>query len=122
MSVQRRPLTGMVSSGVSAPRALGTTDGLIHQLDTLSPQQGGTYIDVVTLMVANTTGEDIEVTVIVCGGAPVVQAVPANSSLMVFDQTPFQAAANATGASTQIVGHSASAESLVFWGWFARPL
>jgi len=122
MTVQRRPLTGMVSSGVAAPRAISNVaPTVLHQVDSLATQQGGPYIDDVTLRVENTTGAPIVATITVLGGTAIAQSIPANSVVTLLDQDPFQAAAASTGTGLQILGQGASA-GLVFWGWFARSL
>jgi len=109
----------MVSAGVAAPRAVNNAaPTVLHTVDQTSSQQGGPYVDQVTLVVENTTGAPIVITVTVLGGTPVAQSIPANSVVTLFDGQPFQAATS--GAAT-ITGQGAAA-GLVFWGWFARPL
>lgn len=121
MSVQRRPLTGMVLVGSSAPRAVtNVASVVVHTVD-LTTAAGGPFVDVVTLIVQNSTGAPIIATVTALGGTSIVQSVPANGSVVIFDQMPFQAAAGSTGGASQIVAQGA-AGGLVFFGWFARPL
>lgn len=122
MSVQRRPLTGMVSAGVAAPRVIdNVAPTVLHTVDTLAAQQGGPYIDAVTLFVTNITGGAIVATVTPLSGATLLVSVGANATVQIFDQQPFQAASTSSGAAAQITGQGASA-GLHFYGWFARPL
>lgn len=119
MTVQRRPLTGMVVAGIAAPRAIdNAAPTTLHTLDQSATQQGGPFVDMVSLSVENTTGGALTVTIIVAGGASVVQSIPANTVSLLFDQQPFQAASSGSAA---ITGQGSGA-GLVFWGWFARPL
>ena len=122
MSVQRRPLTGMIVSGVAAPRAVdNVAPTVLHTVDITSTQQGGPYIDVVTLYVTNTTGGAIVATVTPLSGATLLVSVGANATVQILDQQPLQCASASSGAATQITGQGASA-GLHFYGWFARPL
>lgn len=123
MTVQRRPLTGMISSGVAAPRAIdNVAPTVLHTVDTLSTQQGGPYTDLVSLFVSNTTGGAIVATITVLGSAgTVLVSIAANATVQIFDQQPFQCASTSSGTGTQIVGQGAGA-GLRFYGWFARPV
>lgn len=117
---QFRPLSGMVVSGVAAPRALGAANSVIHQLDTLPTQQGGPYVDVVTLFVHNPTDAGVDLVLTVAGGAAVTQTIASKAQAsLVLDCTPCQAAPNTTGAASQILGLG---NGLVFWGSFSRPV
>lgn len=117
---QIRPLSGMVVSGVAAPRVLTGADSLIHQLDTLATQQGGPYVDLVSLYVQNPTGAGVDLLLTVAGGSVITQTITSKAAaVLVLDNVPFQTAANATAANTQIVGHGTG---LVFWGTFSRPV
>lgn len=111
----------MVSGGIAAPRVLGANDSVIHQLDISATQQGGPFVDVVTLFVENPTAGDLDLVLTVAGGSPITQTIKSKTvAVVVLDQVPFQAAPNSTAsAASQILGHGAL---LVFWGWFARPL
>lgn len=122
MSVQRRPLSGMVVSGVAAPRAIdNVATTVLHTVDTLASQQGGPYIDVISLFVTNTTSGALVVTVTALGGATLAVTVGVNATVQIFDQMPLQCASTSSGAGTQILGQGAAA-GLHFFGWFARTL
>jgi hypothetical protein len=113
----------MVAPGVpAAPRTIdNAATTVLHTVDTLATQQGGPYIDTVTLYVTNTTGGAIVVTITALGGATLAVSIGANATVQIFDQQPFQAASTSSGTATQILGQAA-AGGLRFYGWFARPL
>lgn len=123
MSVQRKPLTGMIAAGVSAPRVIdNAAPTVLHTCDVTAAQQGGAYIDMVTLFVSNATGGAIVVTITALGSAgTLLVSIPANGTVNIFDQQPVLALASSVGTATQILGQGASA-GLRFFGWFARPL
>lgn len=122
MDVLRRPLTGMISSGVAAPRAIdNVTATVLHTVDVSATGQGGPYVDLVTLFVENTTGGSLDLTLTVLSGTPMTITIASKSTVKVLDEVPFQTSSTSSGTATQVRGQGSSA-GLVFYGYFARPL
>jgi len=120
MTIQKRPLSGMVIAGVAAPRPVSNTGPTtLHTLDQTASQQGGPYPGLIDLWVSNPTGGDLNVSVIVAGGTPFLVKVTTLTTLKVLDGAVFQAAAS-PGVAT-VTGQGSGA-GLVFWGEFANPL
>jgi hypothetical protein len=117
--VQKRPLTGMVSAGISAPRAVATGAGTtLHTLDNTGVQQGGPFVDLVNLWICNPTAGALDFTLTIAGGAAIVVSVGAKSIEKVIEDEVFQTVAG----TTSIINGSGSGAGLVFWGDFARIL
>lgn len=121
MSTQKRPLSGMVdpNTGAALPRAVGAVATLIHTLGNVPAQNGGPFIDDITLVLSNTTGAALVVDLLL-GGLPLASiSVPANGLVPVTVDLPFASPKDAPGAT--LTGQCA-APGVVFFGWFARPL
>ena len=117
--VQKRPLTGMVSAGISAPRAINNAaPTTLHTIDNTTSQLGGPFIDMVNLIVSNPTGGALDLTLIAAGGASVVVSIASKTVVQILEDSVFQTVA---GTTSTITGQGSGA-GLVFWGDFARPL
>ena len=122
MDVLRRPLTGMISSGVAAPRAIdNVTATVLHTVDTSATGQGGPYADLVTLFVENTTGGNLDLTLTVLSGTQMIITIASKATVKVLDEVPFQTSSTSSGTATQVRGLGSNT-GLVFYGYFARPL
>lgn len=121
MTVQRRPLSGMVNSttGVAAPLTISNVaPTTIHTMDTTADSQGGPFVDQVTVLVQNPTAGNLDVTITIAGGTPIVQTIVAKATAaVVLDNVPFFG----NGTSSLITGQGSNT-GLLFFGWFARPL
>jgi len=117
--VQKRPLTGMLSGGISAPRAVGNgVATVVHTLDSTTDVLGGPFTDLVDLWVSNPTGAALTATVVVAGGTSFAINIPTLSTVKILDEVPFAAVAGTTSTITV----SGSGALMAFWGFFARPL
>lgn len=122
MDVLRRPLTGMISSGVAAPRAIdNVTATVLHTVDTSATGQGGPYVDLVTLFVENTTGGNLDLTLTVLSGTQMIITIASKATVKVLDEVPFQTSSTSSGTATQVRGLGSNT-GLVFYGYFVRPL
>ena len=118
--VQKRPLSGMLSSGVYAPRQVGNgVSTIAHTLDNTTDQLGGPFVDMVELWVSNGSGGAVTLTLTVAGGTPIVLDIADNDLTKVLDDAVF---ANASGSAAATITVSGSGAGLVFWGSFSRPL
>jgi hypothetical protein len=118
--VQKRPLTGMISSNVAAPRPVAVAPGTtLHTLDNSSTANGGPYVDMVTLWVNNPTGGALDLTITIGGGTAILVAIASKTTVKVLDEEVFQ---NAPSASAVVINGIGSGAGLVFWGDFARIL
>lgn len=109
---EHRPLGGNTASGLPVAVPNGSTVTL-HTLDGTSAQNGGPYIDELSLWVSNGSGGALNLTLTVGGGTPIVTAVAAGALVQVLDKIPFRS----SGASVLAQGNGAG---LVAWGYFVR--
>lgn len=118
--VQKRPLSGMITLNVAAPRAISNVaPTTIHVLDNSTEANGGPFVDMVNLFVANTTGAPIVLTCTVASGTAILQSIAANAVAQIFTDAVFQ---NAPAVAAVSITAQGAAEGLVFWGDFARVL
>lgn len=122
MTTQKRPLSGMVnaSSGLTQPIKLAATATTVHTLGNVPSQQGGPFIDDITLLLSNSANAAKKVTLAFNGVDFAVVSLDANSVQAVFVDMPF---ASARDAAASVLTAAAETADVVFaFGWFARPL
>jgi hypothetical protein len=124
MSVQKRPLTGMVDTitGAALPVVAPAAPlaKVIHTLDATSSQLGGPFIDMVTLLVNNAdpaATHDIKVTI---GGVPMQVTIPRAANVALLVDNVFQS--GSAGPAQITVSDVDGTGHLTAWGFFARPL
>ena len=119
---QKRPLSGAQFGPAAVPT--GDAGLIIHRISSLPENAGGPQIDQITLYVHNSSITDpAEVTVFVQNQAPVVLAVPANSTRAVFAEQPFLYNAQAPQPGVVGVTETTGGEPtglIVAWGSFTR--
>lgn len=121
MSVQKRPLTGMVNNTGAALPVLATAVAfVIHTLDATSSMSGGPFIDMVTLFANNQDNANAHDLTVTIGGVVTIVTVPKGSNLAILVDNVFQSPT--TGAVTIQVTDAGATGKLTVWGYFARPL
>jgi len=122
MSTQKRPLSGTVdaNTGAAVPKALGVAPVVIHTLGSVPSQNGGPFLDDITLELSNTTGGAKVVDLVLGGVAFMSVSVPANGVLEVLTDIPFASARDA--AASTLTAACAAGAGVFAYGWFARVL
>lgn len=121
MSTQKRPLSGMVdpNTGAALPVAIGAGPTLLHTLGNVPAQNGGPFIDDITLVLSNTTNAALVVDVSVGGVLFASLSVPANGLSPVTVDLPFASPRDTTPSKLEA---KCATPGVFGFGWFARPL
>ena len=126
MSVQKRPLSGMVQpSGVALPVAIpqGPARAVLHTLGSVGTQQGGPFVDRISVWVSNSDVANDHLASLAFFNPTSILAevlVPKGSTVEVLVDVPFASARDAVPATLEASADAAGV--LTAWGWFARPL
>ncbi|NJN63467.1 MAG: hypothetical protein HC882_00385 [Acidobacteria bacterium] len=113
MASQLRPLTRC-----EVPLPIVANPTIVHDFDTLSAEQGGPKIDLVSLWLNNPTANAInDVSVLVGDGTAVVVDVAASATVQVFASVPFRSALSQNNRNIRI---GANGAGLVAFGSFSR--
>jgi len=124
VSVQKRPLSGMVlASGAAVPVAVGVAVKVLHTFGSVATQQGGPFVDQVSVWLNNFDNAPHDVVLAFGGPTPSALGtftIPAQTTIQALFDVPFASARDA--AATTLTAVTSINNRVAAWGWFAEVL